>query len=61
MFREKIYFKANRLVYTVQKWYGNGIYADCQQKLFSSEYDTGLKISLVTFLAEQKREYDAQS
>ena len=51
MFREKIYFKANRLVYTVQKWYGNGIYADCQQKLFSSEYDTGLKISLVTFLA----------
>ena len=36
------------------------IYADCQQKLFSSQRDPGRRILQVTFLAEQKRGYDAQ-
>ena len=41
-------------------WKGNQIYADCQQKLFSLEHDTAGRILLVTFLVEQKREYDEQ-
>ena len=42
-------------------WYGSRIYADWQQKFFSLEHDFGARILLVTFLAEQKREYDTQS
>ena len=42
--------KANNSVYIVPRY----------NKLFSSEPDTGGRISLATFLAEQKREYDAQ-
>ena len=47
--------KANHLVYVVPRWYESRIYADCHQKLFSSEHDTGGKILLVTFLAEKER------
>ena len=34
-------FKAKHLVYVGPRWYGSRIYVDCQQKLFSSEHDTG--------------------
>ena len=44
----------------MSRWYGSQIYVDCQQKLFPLEHDTGEKIQQVTFLAEQKREYNAQ-
>ena len=53
-------FKASHLVYIVPRWYGSRIYADCPQKLFWSEHDTGERFLLITFLAEQKRDYDAQ-
>ena len=36
------------------------ISAACQQKLFSSGHDAGKRILLVTFFAEQKREYNVQ-
>ena len=49
--------KANHLVYIVPRWCGSRIYADCQQKLFSLRHDSGARILLVTFLAEQKGEY----
>ena len=52
--------KASHLVYTVPRWYGSRIYADCQQNVLSSEHDTGGRILLVTFLAEQNREYNAR-
>ena len=52
--------KANHLVYIIPKWYGSWIYADCQQNVLSSEHDTGRRIFLVTFLAEQKRESNAR-
>ena len=52
--------KANHLVYIVPRWYGSRVDADCQQMLFSLEHDTGGRILLVTFLAEQKRKYEAQ-
>ena len=53
-------FKANHLVYIMPKWHESRIYADCQQKLFLLEHDTGGRILLLTFLAKQKREYDVQ-
>ena len=52
--------KANHLMYIVPRWYDSRIYTDCQQNFFSSEHDTGGKILLVTFLEEQKKEYDTQ-
>ena len=52
--------KANHLVYIVPTWYGSQIYADSQQILFLQEHVTGERILQVTFLAEQKREYDSQ-
>ena len=52
--------KASHLVYIVPRWYGSRIYADCQQKLFSSVPDTDGRILLVPFVAEQKRGYEAQ-
>ena len=51
---------ANHLVCIMPRWYASRIYADCQQKLFSSKNDTGGRILLVAFLAEQKREFGAQ-
>ena len=51
---------ANNLVCIMPRWYASRIYADCQQKLFSSKNDTGGRILLVAFLAEQKREFGAQ-
>ena len=57
-YRKKyIYIKANHVVYIVSRQYGSRIYAHCQQKLFSSEHDTGGRILRVVFLAEQKRQY----
>ena len=52
--------EANHLVYIVPRCYQSRIYVDCQQKLFSSEDDSGGRILQVTFLKEQKREYDAE-
>ena len=52
--------KANDLLYIMPRWYGSRIYADRQQNVVSSEHDTNERILLVTFLAEQKREYNAQ-
>ena len=52
--------KANHLAYIVPRWYRSRIYPDYQQKLFSLGHDTGGRILLVTFLVEQKKEYDAQ-
>ena len=46
--------KANHLVYAEQCWNGSQISADCQQKLFLSEYDTGGRFLLVTFLGKEK-------
>ena len=54
-----LYLKASHLVYLVKRWYGSRIYTDCQQNFFSSEHDTGRRTLVVTFLAEQKREYNA--
>ena len=52
--------EANQLVYIVSRWYQSRTYVDCLQKLFSSEDDSGGRILQVTFLKEQKREYDAE-
>ena len=51
--------KANHLGHVVPRWYGSRIFADCQQKLFPSEYDTGRRFLLVPFLAEQLRDRTA--
>ena len=42
------------------RWHWSRIYADFQQKLFSSEHNTARRILLVTFLEEQKRDYDTR-
>ena len=47
--------EANHLVYIVPGWYGSGIYADCQRKLFSSQHDTGGRILLVNSCKTDKR------
>ena len=41
----------------VRRCYGSRIYADCQQKLFSSEDEAVRRTFLVTFFTEQKKEY----
>ena len=58
--KKDLFIKANHLVYIVPTLYGSQIYADSQQILFLQEHVTGERILQVTFLAEQKREYDSQ-
>lgn len=55
-FKTKINYiiKPNYLVYAETCWNGSQISADRQQKLFSSEYDSGGRFLLVIFLGEQK-------
>lgn len=48
--------QATHLVHMVARWYGCRIYANCRQKLFLSDHDTGERTLLVTFLVEQKRD-----
>ena len=51
--------KANHVVSIALNQNWSRISADCQQKLISSEYDTGKRFLLITF-GEQKRERHAE-
>ena len=55
------FIKVNNLAYIEPRWYGDRIYANCQQKLLFTKQNTSGRFLEVTFLEKQKREDGMES